>query len=391
MTAAPPDADTLLGELRRHAEADDWSTLPPGVYCSEEIWQLEVERVFRPGWVAIGHVSEVPEPGDIKAVDVVGEPLVMTRDRDGEIHVLSRVCTHRWMDVCSGPGRGSAPSLQCPYHHWTFGLDGGLRAAPEMADTPGFDRAGFGLHRFRAEVWEGFVMVNLDGRAPSTTELWGPMSEQLRNYGLADWGVAHSVAWGESAWDWKVFIDNGECYHHIGIHQDTLEPVMPARRAVDLPDNGDYTLLFAMVDPELLVEGPDGGLDFPSADPGVPGLDDQQRTGLGLAYPFPNYVIALLPQSAIWFEVLPLGPGRIDLTTHILLPPHLLDAPDQEARIAEHTETLVGIHEQDIAVCEGVQRGLAAPAARPGMLSHLERHNRTFALWYARQMTGAAG
>ena len=90
-----PDLDGLLAELRRHAEADDWSTLPPGVYCSDEIWQLEVERVFRPGWVNVGHVSEVPEPGDIKAVDVVGEPMVMTRDRDGAVQVLSRVCTHR--------------------------------------------------------------------------------------------------------------------------------------------------------------------------------------------------------------------------------------------------------------------------------------------------------
>ena len=387
---AQGDTSALLDELRLHVERDDWSTLPPSVYCSDEIFRLEQERVFRAGWMMVGHVSEVAEPGDYKAVDVAGEPMILTRDRTGELHVLSRVCTHRWMDLCGGPGSGSAPSIQCPYHKWTFGLDGGLRAAPEMRDTPGFERDGYGLAEFRHEVWEGFVVVNVDGDAPSTAKLWAPMSEQLAAYGLGDWRIVHSTKWGESAWDWKVFMDNGECYHHIGIHDTTIEPLLPARLVVDAPDNGDYTLLYAGVAPELLVDDGHGGRDYPNADPPVDGLDDQQRTSLGLAYPFPNYVIALLPQSAIWFEVHPLGAGRIDFTSHLLLPPHLLDAPNLEERIAGHVATFDAIHTEDIVVCEGVQRGLQSSAARPGMLSHLERHNRTFARWYARQMTDAA-
>ncbi len=384
------DATELLEALRVHADSDDWGTLPPQVYCSEEIWDLELARVFRPGWVNVGHVSEVPTAGCFKAVDVLGEPMVMTRARDGSIHVLSRVCSHRWMDICGGSGAGSVPSLQCPYHRWTFGLQGALRAAPEMDETPGFYKADYSLHVFRHEVWEGFVFVNIDGSAPPTARLWGEMGQQLSNYGLSDWAVVHSIPWGESHWDWKVFMDNGECYHHLGAHHDTLEPFMPARLVVDAPDNGDYTLLYAGIAPEALAEGEGGQLVYPSTDRPTPGLDDQQRTSLGLAYPFPNYVIALTPQAMIWFEVHPLGPGRIDLTTHLLLPPHLIDAPDSDARVSGHVETLTAIHEQDILVCEGVQRGLQASAARPGMLSHLERHNRTFARWYARQMTASS-
>ncbi len=380
--------DGLLVRLAAKAEAeDDWWTLPPEVYCSEEIWELEVERIWRSGWVNVAHVSQIPTPGDYRAVDVLGELVVVTRDRAGEIHVLSRVCTHRWMDICDGTGCGSAPSLQCPYHLWTFGLEGGLRAAPEMDGTPGFEKNDHGLHRFRHEVWEGFVYVNLDGQAAPTAELWGPMSVQLAEYGLQDWKVVETVPWGESSWDWKIFIDNGECYHHIGIHHDTLEPFMPARQAVDLPDNGEYTLLYAEADPSLLVGADDGGRDFPSADPPPPGLTDQQRTGLGLAYPFPNYVIAIMPQSAYWFDVQPIGPGRIDFTAHLLLPPHLTEGPGLDERIAGHLESLTAIHNQDIIVCEGVQRGLESRAAKPGMLAYLEQHNRTFARWYARQMT----
>ena len=386
MSSITAATEQLLRDLAGRPATDEWSTLPPEVYCSEEIWQLEIERIFRPGWVNVGHVSEVPAPGDHKAVDVVGEPMVMTHDRDGQIHVMSRVCTHRWMDICGGPGRGSAPSLQCPYHRWTFGLDGGLRAAPEMSDTPGFDRADFGLHSFRHEIWNGFVFVNIDGNAPSTTEIWTPMLDELAPYGLSDWTVAHSIEWGESDWDWKVFLDNGECYHHIGIHHDTLEPLLPARRAVDTDDNGNYTLTYAQVAPDLLVDDGSGGLDYPSDEPGVPGLTDLQRTSLTLAHPFPNYVLALTPQSAVWFEVHPLGPGRLNLTTHILLPPHLATAPGLEKRIAGHVQTLEAVHREDIEVCEGVQRGLRSTSARSGRLSHLEGHNRTFACWYAAKM-----
>ena len=386
-STSPAPTARLLEDLSAHAGSNGWATLPPQVYCSEEIWQLELERIFRPGWVNVGHVSEIPTPGDYKAVDVLGEPMVMTRDRDGEIHIVSRVCTHRWMDICSGPGTGSTPSLQCPYHKWTFGLEGGLRAAPEMSKTPGFHKADFGLHPFRHEIWEGFVFVNIDGDAPSTADMWAPMSAELSPYGLSDWTIARSIKWGESAWDWKVFLDNGECYHHIGIHHDTLEALVPARLAHDTNDNGNYTLTYAQVTPELLLDDGSGGLDYPSEDPGVPGLTDLQRTSLTLAHPFPNYVIALTPQSATWFEVHPLGPGRLDLTTHILLPPHLADAPGLEERIAGHVQTLELVHQQDIEVCEGVQRGLRSTAARRGMLCHLERHNQTFAAWYANHMT----
>ncbi len=255
-----------------------------------------------------------------------------------------------------------------------------------MDRTPCFDKSDFGLHEYRSEIWEGFIYVNLDGAARPTKDLWGPMSAQLAEYGLSDWKVVDSIDWGESAWDWKVFMDNGECYHHIGAHHDTLEPVMPARLVVDLPDNGEYTLLYACAAPEILAEGPDGELDFASLDRAPTGLTSQQRTGLGLAYPFPNYVLAAMPHSAYWLEAQPMGPGRIDFVSHLLLPPHVLDEPGLQERIAGHNATLEAIHLQDIVVCEGVQRGLATSAARPGMLAHLERHNQAFARWYAKQM-----
>jgi phenylpropionate dioxygenase-like ring-hydroxylating dioxygenase large terminal subunit len=380
--------DALIADLAARAVDDDnWHTLPPQAYCSQEVFDLEVDRVFRRGWMNVGHVSQIPNAGDFRTVDMFGELLVITRGRDGEINVMSRVCPHRWMDICAGSQAGNVPSLQCPYHLWTFSHDGRLRAAPEMDSTPGFDKDDYPLTPFRHEVWEGFIYVNLDSNAPPTSELWGPLSTQLSEYGLADWVVASSTAWGESGWVWKVFIDYGECFLHIGIHQDTLEPFMPARRSVDLANNGEYTLVYANGSDDVLIPSDDGQLEFFSEDPSIDGLNEQQRIGLGLAYPFPNYVIAIMPQYAVWFEVVPLGPGRIDLTTHIMLPPHLVEADGSEERIAAHTAAAAEIHEQDIVVCEGVQRGLQAASSKPGMLCHLEGHNRSFAKWYARQIS----
>lgn len=383
-------AEVLSALAGRIDDADDWATLPPAVYRSDEIFQLEVDRIFRRGWLNVGHVSQVPEPGDFRSVDLIGQPLVMTRDKQGELHVLSRVCSHRWMDVCDGIATGHVPSLQCPYHHWTFSLDGRLRAAPEMDRTPGFDKGEFGLAKLRHEVWEGFVFVNMDGTATSTADSWSPLSTQLAEYGLSDWVVVDSRDWGESAWDWKVFMDNGECYHHLGLHDDTLEPFLPARQAVDLRDNGDCTLVFAEADPGVLVDASDGGRDFPADDPAVPGLNAWQRAGLSLAYPFPNYAIALLPQSGFWYEVRPLGAGRLHLVSHLLLPPHLVDADRHDERVASLNETFAAVHGQDIRVCERVQLGASAMSARPGMLSHLEGHNRTFARWYLTSLLSGA-
>jgi len=113
-------------------------TLPPEAYGSDDLYAAEVDRIFKRGWIPLCRVEQVPTPGTYYSIDILGTPLVVTRDRHSEIRVLSRNCTHRWMEVCSGAGQANV--LQCPYHLWSFGLDGHLAGAPEMKMSPGFDR-----------------------------------------------------------------------------------------------------------------------------------------------------------------------------------------------------------------------------------------------------------
>jgi hypothetical protein len=138
--------------------------------------------------------------------------------------------------------------------------------------------------------------------------------------------------------------------------------------------------------PRLTRDRRASALDSVDDDSAVPGLPPEYLDSFMLAYPFPNYAIAVLPNAAFWYEVQPTGPGNIDLKTHLLLPPHLMTAPGLRARIARNESLFRAIHEEDIVVCSGVQRGAASPSARRGVLSAHERHNRTFASWYSRKM-----
>src|SRR5512139_2237819 len=115
------------------------STLPPRCYVDPAFYEREVESIFRREWHCVARVDQLPEPGSYLAFDLVGEPLVAVRDLEGRLRVLSRVCRHRWMPVVEG--RGRARSFQCPYHRWTYGLDGALLGAPEMDRSEGFERA----------------------------------------------------------------------------------------------------------------------------------------------------------------------------------------------------------------------------------------------------------
>jgi phenylpropionate dioxygenase-like ring-hydroxylating dioxygenase large terminal subunit len=424
-TQAPPAETANLQALATRSAATLSRTLPPGIYCSDEVFAHEVEKVFRAGWINVGHVSLVPEPGDFRCVDAVGEPVVVVRDGDGELRVLSRVCAHRWMEVCSGTGR--TRFFECPYHRWTYSLNGRLRSAPFMKRTPGLNTGEIALPQIRHEIWEGFIYVNLDGQAESTATLWSGLSAHLSSYALAEWKVVSTVDWGRCPWDWKVFMDNGECYHHLGAHRRTLEPILPTRSTKDLPDSGNFTCLHvpyqradrsgdsllnrrlstlasaalraaaalspsraASMSTAVASRLPDrllGVLGSDSTtDPPGPALESDVQDGLTLAYPFPNYAIALLPDSAFLYEVHPVSAGTIDLKTHLLVPPHLASGAGLRSRIARHEASFRIVHREDEKICAAVQRTIHSRRAPTGWLGPMERHNVTFANWYTAQM-----
>jgi phenylpropionate dioxygenase-like ring-hydroxylating dioxygenase large terminal subunit len=366
----------------------NWRTLPPAAYCSDEIFQLEKEKIFRPGWIVIGRPEQVPNPGDYMSVDVIGEPLVMVRDRGGVVRVLSRVCRHRWAPVCDG--NGNATAFVCPYHAWSFNLDGSLRNAPAMEETPNFDRQTMGLFEVRHEIWQGFVYINLDGKAAPLSEQMAPLSREIKEFRLSEWKTVRSRDYGECPWDWKVFMDNGECYHHIGAHKDTFEVEFPGFNSWDSPNNGEYVLTWCRASESSIVVGKTGErVVSPIFSENIlPGLTDQQRLNMCLIYVFPNYFIVPSPDITTYVRMFPLGAGRIRWFLDYLVPPHMEDGPELQAKLDELEVFVNRFNDEDMAVCSFVQRGVQSAKAVPAPLSKLEGINKDFAIWVSKKLTG---
>lgn len=349
------------------------TTLPPGAYTSEDFFDWEVGHLLRPGWQCLAHVSQVPQAGNYLSVDLLGEPLVVVRGKDGEVRVLSRVCPHRSMDILP-QGAGHARILLCPYHAWTFELDGRLKACPEMHRAEGFERDDFGLKQFRSEVWNGFVFVNLDGSAEPLAPGLAEMERDLAPFRLPELKVVVAREW-DCRFNWKALVENFmESYHHLGIHHRTLQPMMPARDTWTETERRHYVRAHLPYRESVreAYEAFAARGDFAQEPPPLPGLDPMRRSEWGLFLMPPHFLLATAPDRVIWYRLQPLGPGRLRLLTTALVAADTADRPDFPALRAKIEESLVAFHLEDMEVCTAVQRGLYSSGWQPGRLSHLE-------------------
>ncbi|MEU6999762.1 aromatic ring-hydroxylating dioxygenase subunit alpha [Nonomuraea sp. NPDC046570] len=361
----------LLTELRRLADLpfEQGETMPPQLYLAPEIHDLELERVFHRDWLCVARGDQVAEPGDYLRFDLPGRPMVLTRDEDGELHALSRVCRHRFMDILppeTTPGQGRLERLTCPYHTWTYRLNGefaGRLAGAPLMRSPVFDREACRLPTYRLMEWNGFVLLNLDPDAEPLDAELADLTATLRGYGLAAWETVDTMRWEGVPANWKVAVENGcENYHHMGTHATTLEPVLPARKTRVDDCDGRWFTMYTPAEGSV------------SSMPPAEGLSAEQRGGMTIAGIFPNFVMALTPDSVIWASWWPTGPHTHDTVFRLLVPPGTRSRPDFPAYLEETRKTVRHLQEEDLVAIRGVQRGLAADPAPPaGRFSYLER------------------
>jgi phenylpropionate dioxygenase-like ring-hydroxylating dioxygenase large terminal subunit len=365
-------------------------TSPAQAYTSEEFFEWETTHVLRAGWQCVAHLSQIPVPGDFLNLDLLGEPLIVVHGKDSEVRVLSRVCPHRAMDIMpegfgydghspaeaspDAPGCGHTRLFLCPYHAWTFELDGKLKACPEMHEAEGFVRDNFQLKPFRTELWQGFVFVNLTGDAPALGEGLPEMAADLAAFKMAEMKLVVGREW-DCPFNWKVLAENFmESYHHLGIHHKTLQPMMPARNTWTEQERRNYVrahLPYKDSVRDAFREFEASG-DFSSELPPLPGLSDAQKSEWGLFLIHPTFLLATAPDRVIWYRLQPLGPDRLKLFTTTLLAPETV-ARENFTRLRERAaQTLTDFHLEDMQVCTAVQRGLYASGWQAGRLSHLE-------------------
>jgi phenylpropionate dioxygenase-like ring-hydroxylating dioxygenase large terminal subunit len=337
------------------------TTLPPACFTDLDFFNQEIEAIFRKEWLCVGHVSQIPNRGDYFTTQIFDEPVVVTRDRADEIHALSSVCRHRWMPVIEGAGNSG--TLSCPYHHWTYGLDGQLMAAPLMEQAEGFNAKECRLPEFRSEIWQGWIFVSLDEQAsPLAPRLQG-LSQELAPWKIDEMEVIGPVEF-ESPYNWKILVDNFmEAYHHIAIHAETFEPIHPA--AMTSVDAGD--------EPFSVIRMPTkDGSEIPGRFQPIEGLTDKQKTVFSAFNLYPNHLFATLPDYVPWYQFELKDVDHFNLKVFILLPKGVRDDPAQAEAVQAMLDGAKYIHEEDIVACEAVQKGLQSDRVAAGRLSHLE-------------------
>jgi choline monooxygenase len=198
-------------------------TLPYSWYADPEILRREQERIFRSAWQYVGHTGEAPEPGTFFAARAGRTPVAITRARDGELRAFLNVCRHRGFPVVEGAGRRE--TLQCPYHAWTYNLDGSLRSAPRAEELEGSDMGELGLCRVAVDTWGPFVFVNTSPDAEPLADALGSMPAQVAELGLDVDELVFYTRWQtELDANWKVVCENFlECYHCSVAHPQLAE------------------------------------------------------------------------------------------------------------------------------------------------------------------------
>ena len=195
-------------------------SLEQSFYTNNDIYQKEIENIFLKHWILAGHVSQIPEHGDFFLVEFDKESIIITRTRTGEINALLNVCRHRGSRICLEPA-GNAKSLTCPYHAWSYNLDGQLVAARNMNDE--FDKSANGLHRVQLELVGGLIFISLAEKPLSLTAMHVDLKETFDLFGFDKMKLAQQKSYPISA-NWKLAVENyQECYHCTPSHREYSE------------------------------------------------------------------------------------------------------------------------------------------------------------------------
>jgi Rieske 2Fe-2S family protein len=355
-------------------------TLPTAWYRSPAIFQLEKERIFCREWLAACRAEELPQPGDHRVLDVAGESLLLVRNREGDLRAFYNVCRHRGSRLCRGPqdtpaagrvalagGMTSGRLIVCPYHQWSYDLNGALVAAPHLGAATGLEKERFHLYPVGVETWGGFVFLNLTpAEAGGFQSQLGGIPRRLARYPLADLGIGATIRYQVAA-NWKIICENyNECYHCAGVHPE-LCAVVPAFR-----EAGGAGLDWARGVPHR-----DGAYTFTrsgttSRRP-FPGLneDEQVRHKGELAYP--NLFLSVACDHVAAFILEPRSAERTDITCHFLFEPHEIGRPGFDPSDAVDFWDLV--NRQDWTVCEAVQEGISARVHAHGHFAPMEDWN----------------
>jgi Rieske 2Fe-2S family protein len=342
------------------------TTLPACFYTDPAYFQRELDALFGRMWICAGRVEQVARPGQYILREVLGESIIITTSAAGRVNAFYNVCRHRGTKLCTEAAGHFGRSIQCPYHAWTYDLDGTLIGAPHMDEVPHFSRPDYPLHRVHADTWDGHVFINLSPEPPAPLrEQLGDLPEKFAAWRMQDLQLGHRIVYDVQA-NWKLIIQNyNECLHCPNLH--------PALNKLSHYLSGENeplrtTYMGGRMDLRPGVETLT--MDGTCARGVLPGLSAEDARRVYYYAIFPNLLLSLHPDYMLVHTLWPVAPGRTINICEWHFHPAELARPDFSPQDAVEFWDLT--NRQDWQVCELSQAGISSRAYTPGPYSNRE-------------------
>ena len=341
-------------------------TLPAAAYVSDDVFDWEMENIFRSTWVCVGRGEEMVAPGQIRAVEVSGEGVLLARDReDGSLTAFSNVCRHRGHELAPVGEAIDARLIRCPYHAWSYRFNGDLRAAPTFAQTPGFEMSDYPLIGIAVTEYLGWVWVDLSGQAPPIEGFYGNLAENAAPYetGRLRTAAVHSYVVDAN---WKIIVENyNECYHCSSIHPELCE-VTPPDSGRDHEPTGMWcggTMVLKDHAVTMSLDGHSDGINFSA-------LDAEAAREVWYLTVAPNLLLSMHPDYVMTHRLTPISQSQTHIECAWLFTPETFQLDGFDPAYAVDFWDIT--NREDWTACENVMKGVRQQGYRPGPLSSWE-------------------
>ncbi|HXO17148.1 MAG TPA: aromatic ring-hydroxylating dioxygenase subunit alpha [Candidatus Dormibacteraeota bacterium] len=352
-------------------------------YVSPEVFSSEQERIFAREWLCVGREEAIANPGDFFTVDRAGESLIVTRDAEGAVHAFYNVCRHRGTRVCNASSGHFQGSIQCPYHAWTYGLDGTLKAARNMTEVPGFDRSEYPLKEAPVALWDGFIFLTLRQAqgdiGDSFEHVYAPLIGRFDRWNVGGLTTARTITY-ELACNWKlVFLNYSECYHCPLVHPQ-LDKLSPSDSGRNDLSEGPFLGGFS----ELRQHGTSLTMTGHSSRPPIGSVAGVELDRVYYYTIFPSLLLSLHRDYVMVHYMKPVAADRTEVVCAWLFDPATIARPDFDPSDVVDFWDLT--NRQDWQVNELTQLGLRSRTYSPGPYSNAEGLLSAFDRHYLRVM-----
>jgi phenylpropionate dioxygenase-like ring-hydroxylating dioxygenase large terminal subunit len=344
--------------------------LPAWVYRDERFYRLEAQRVLLPAWQVVCHVNDIPDPGDYRLLDFLARPIVVIRGESGRVNAFYNVCRHRAARLLDGDagggGRCERGRIVCPYHAWSYDLDGRLTAMPRAGAYPGLKREEYGLTGPELEIWQGFVFVRCLPGGPSVAEMMAPWAETLDHYRLPELRALGRVTLRPRAVNWKTVVENYADGLHIAVAHRGLAGLAGDSYRLEAGTH----VMHMSADVAARAAAGASGRAYCEVLPEQPHLPAALQRRWNYYLLWPNLAFDVYPEQIDFMQMIPLGPGR----TLIREIPYGLADGRRETRAARYLNWRVNrvVNAEDRELIERVQSGMDSGVFEPGPLSEDE-------------------